>query len=264
MNAAPSMVLLAQLTQESAVCGLGVLPSLLTLANLKGKRGRNIGAWAWGLLGRCRDVGQMSSEEVGVLRELGKQAVWLLRRISAGERIGGDANGPLEEDPGEEEDDDDDEDEEDGEGKEELMEDGADSPDAVDVQDGYSPSIDPITTSALGQNGNNNNNNSNNSKTHPPARSDSATAIAKAKQQILNSLRTSTSTPTAAPHPVSEPEPEADGDEGGNPTESSADDDDKGAMTTIHATLDTLVTIIGEFYGQRDLLDGRLLWDEMQ
>lgn len=263
MNAAPSMVLLAQLTQESAVCGLGVLPSLLTLANLKGKRGRNIGAWAWGLLGRCRDVGQMSSEEVGVLRELGKQAVWLLRRISAGERIGGDANGPLEEDPGEEEDDDDDEDEEDGEGKEELMEDGADSPDAVDVQDGYSPSIDPITTSALGQNGNNNNN-SNNSKTHPPARSDSATAIAKAKQQILNSLRTSTSTPTAAPHPVSEPEPEADGDEGGNPTESSADDDDKGAMTTIHATLDTLVTIIGEFYGQRDLLDGRLLWDEMQ
>ena len=32
----------------------------------------------------------------------------------------------------------------------------------------------------------------------------------------------------------------------------------------ILATLDILVTIIGEFYGQRDLLDGRLLWDEMQ
>ena len=32
----------------------------------------------------------------------------------------------------------------------------------------------------------------------------------------------------------------------------------------IHSTLDMLVTIIGEFYGQRDLLDGRLLWDEMQ
>lgn len=32
----------------------------------------------------------------------------------------------------------------------------------------------------------------------------------------------------------------------------------------IHATLAMLVTIVGEFYGQRDLLDGRLLWDEMQ
>lgn len=251
LNTTPSMVLLAQLTQESVVCGLGVLPSLLTLANLRGERGKNIGAWAWGLLGRCRDVGQMSSEEVGVLRKLGKQAVWLLRRISAGEIVGAAENEP-DEDQGEEEEEDD---EEDGGGEEELLENGADPRDAADVEDGYSPSIDPTTTTAIVQNGNGNSN----SEPHPPA-TDSATDIAKAKQQILNSLRASTPTPTH--DPVTE-EPEADGDEGGNPTESSADDD-KRATTTIHATLDMLVTIIGEFYGQRDLLDGRLLWDEMQ
>lgn len=250
LNTTPNMVLLAQLTQESVVCGLGVLPSLLTLANLKGERGKKIGAWAWGLLGRCRDVGQMSSEEVGVLRKLGKQAVWLLRRISAGEIIG--AENEPDEDPEEEEEKDDEENEE---GKEELMEDGADPPDAADVEDGYSPSIDPITTTAITQNGN--------SDPHPPA-PDSASAIAKAKQQILDSLQTSTSTPTPT-HPVTEPEPEVDGEEGGYPTEkNSTADDDKRAKMTIHPTLDMLVTIIGEFYGQRDLLDGRLLWDEMQ
>ena len=177
----------------------------------------------------------MSSEEVGVLRKLGKQAVWLLRRISAGEIVGGAENEP---DVGAGE-----EDEESGEGEEECMEDGASFPDAEDADDGYSLSIGPITTTALGQNGD--------SEAHPPAtKSDTDTDIAKAKQRILDSLRNSPST-----RPVTEPE--ADGERG--LTESA---DERKAM--IHGTLDMLVTIIGEFYGQRDLLDGRLLWDEVQ
>ena len=71
MNTAPRMVLLTQLTQEGVVCGLGALSSLLTLARLRGAKGKNIGAWGWGLLGRCREVGQMGSEDVGVVRNLG-------------------------------------------------------------------------------------------------------------------------------------------------------------------------------------------------
>ncbi|KAI4122826.1 MAG: hypothetical protein LQ347_006375, partial [Umbilicaria vellea] len=31
----------------------------------------------------------------------------------------------------------------------------------------------------------------------------------------------------------------------------------------LYATLDMIITIVGEFYGQRDLLEGRDLWDEV-
>ena len=263
LNTAPTMILLAQLTQESVVNGLGVVGSLVTFPHLSGNRSKNIGAWAWGLLGRCREVGQMCSEEVGVLRKVGKQAVWLLRRISAGEVIGGDEdemdagvggddveNGEVEDGDGE-----------DGDGGEGCVEDGADSPDAIDADDAYSPSFDPILPNASRQNGN--------SETHSPT-TNSDIDVAKAKQRLLDSLGTNqspdtnpsdneegvrNSTPTT--YPLTETKP--NGQE--NLTESASPDEKKATMI---ATLDMLVTIIGECYGQRDLLGGRLLWDEMQ
>ena len=42
---------------------------------------RRIGAWAWALLAKCREVGQLTTEEVGEIRELGKRAVKILRKI---------------------------------------------------------------------------------------------------------------------------------------------------------------------------------------
>lgn len=192
----------------------------------------------------------MGSEEVGVLRNLGKQGVWLLRRISAGELIGGAEDEP---DAEAEEDDD----EEDGEEDGEFVEDGAECPDAVDADDGYSPCIDPITTTARsGQNST--------SEAHPKTTT-CDTDLAKAKQYILDSLNNSQAqtdtTATNASHeegiqeptptcPITEVEMDGEGD-------GVAERVDKKA--TIHATLDMLVTIIGECYGQRDLLDGRLL-----
>lgn len=317
------MVLLAQLTQESVICGLEVLEFLLTFANRRGKKGKNIGAWTWGLLGRCREVGQMGSEEVGVLRNLGKQAVCLLRRINEGGFIGEAVDEP-EMDAGEEDD-------EEGEGKEERVEDGADFLDAVDADDGFSPYIDPITTAAEGHDGN--------SEAHPVATISDAD-LAKAKQHILDSLgpnqAQNDSTETKASnkndrqsptltYPASELEVDDittaalshDGNSEAPPIATMSDADfpkakqhisnslgpnqtqtdflgtnasnkddiqtptptypvtelgiDDGGLdektdekATIHATLDMLVTIIGELYGQRDLLDGRLLWDEMQ
>ena len=261
---APTMVLLAQLTQESVVNGLGVVGSLVTFSHLSGDRSKNIGAWAWGLLGRCREVGQMCSEEVGVLRKVGKQAVWLLRRISAGEIIGGDEDvmdADVEEDDlenGEV----DDEDREDGDGGEECVEDGTESPDAMDADDVYSPSFDPIFQNTSRQNGNN--------ETHSPT-TNSDTDIAKAKQRILDSLATNQSSdtnpsnnadgvrnPTTTLNPATDTKPNGQEE---SLTESASPDEKKATMI---ATLDMLVTIIGECYGQRDLLGGRLLWEEME
>ncbi len=188
----------------------------------------------------------MGSEEVGVLRNLGKQSVWLLRRISAGEIIGGAAD-ETDEGVGQE-------DEEDGEEEEEKVEEGADCLDVVDADDGHSPYIDPITSAVLGQDGDND--------VHPIATMTDAD-LAKAKQHIINPLGTNQApTNTDNGDGVQSPTPtypvtdlEMNSEEG---LEERTDE-----KATIHATLDMLITIIGEFYGQRDLLDGRLLWDEM-
>lgn len=304
------MVLLAQLTQESVICGLETLESLLNLANLKGEKGKNIGAWTWGLLGKCREVGQMGSEEVGVLRKLGKQSLWLMRRISVGDVIGGAVDEP-DVDAGEEDGDEGEGNE--GDGEKERVEDRADFLDAVDAGDGYSSCIDPITTVAVGHDGN--------SETHQIATMSDADPV-EAKQHILNSLGTNQAQPDstganaskqddiqiqAPTYPATELEADDEGDskkradadlakakqhilvsldtnqaqtdsteinpsnEDGiqRPSPSSAvtelEADGEGSeKAMIHAALDMLVTIIGEFYGQRDLLDGRLLWDEMQ
>lgn len=196
----------------------------------------------------------MGSEEVGVLRKLGKQAVWLLKRISAGETIGGAVDSP-DVDAQEEED------EEEGEGDEERVEDGADLLDPEDVDDGYSPYTDPITTAALGHDGI--------SEAHPIAMMSDAD-LAKAKQHIPNSLSTNDQAQTQFTQTNASNE---DGIQSPTTTLPVTDlvVDSEGGLTekgdekaTIHATLDILVTIIGELYGQRDLLNGRLLWDEMQ
>ena len=260
LNTAPVMAVLARLTQESVIWGLEVLESLLALANLRGKKGKHVEAWTWGLLGKCREVGQMGSEEVGVVRKLGKRAVWLLRRIRAGDVTGGtidelDVN--TEEEEGEEEDDGD------RELEDEKLQGGADPTYPDDADDGHSSNIDPITTAELGNNGNNGNSEARSLVTSSDA------DLEKAKQHILNSLGTdqahtasaeanaSNNDGTKSPTlnlKVTELEVDVEGSLKGKADEKEG----------LHATLDILVTIIGEFYGQRDLLDGRLLWDEMQ
>ena len=257
LNTAPTMAVLVRLTQESVIWGLDVLESLLTLANIRGKRGKYVKAWTWGLLGKCREVGQMGSEEVGVVRNLGKRAVWLIRRIRAGDGTRGttdelDAN--MEEEEGEEEEDGD------GELEEEFRQDGPDPADLDDADDGHSSYIDPITTADLGNN---------DTREANPTATTTDADLEKAKQHILNSLGTNqTQTDSAETNASKDDSTES-------PVPKHADtglkielerglkerSDDKADLL---ATLDILVTIIGEFYGQRDLLEGRLLWDEMQ
>lgn len=78
----PTTQFLASLSQEDVVRGLKRVESLLTRKNLVGSvEGGNLAVWSWGLLGRCRDVGQMGSEDVSTLRDLGKTALWVGRKM---------------------------------------------------------------------------------------------------------------------------------------------------------------------------------------
>ena len=72
----PSPVQLAVMDTETIL-------ELLRLVTTMLKRRRNmderLSAWIWGLLGRLDDVGTLSSEEVCVVRELGKRVLWVMR-----------------------------------------------------------------------------------------------------------------------------------------------------------------------------------------
>ena len=177
--------------------GFDVLEDLISIRNLRGETGKFLGAWAWGLLAKCRELGCMDSEEVGVLRKLGKKVVYVLRRITAGELEG------MEQDV-EAEDAVDDEEEDEGEGGRGEDADG-DAPATQDTEEA---------------------------------------ALAAARERALSSLQdtdvVSEKPNTGKPGPLTTVERE-----------------------NMHATLDMIVTIVGECYGQRDLLDGRLLWEEM-
>ncbi|TKA70634.1 hypothetical protein B0A49_05854 [Cryomyces minteri] len=66
---------------QLASMDVGTVLRLLKLStNLLRRRqnvDRAVGAWIWGLLGRLGDVGWLSSDDVGVIRDLGKRAVWI-------------------------------------------------------------------------------------------------------------------------------------------------------------------------------------------
>ncbi|KAL4952577.1 hypothetical protein BDW69DRAFT_195528 [Aspergillus filifer] len=79
----PQTVQLACMDMDTV---LGVLVIVARLISENVRNGdavlvRRIGAWAWGLLGKCREAGQLGAREFGDIRELGKRAVRILRKI---------------------------------------------------------------------------------------------------------------------------------------------------------------------------------------
>ena len=72
----PSPVQLAVMGTSTA---LQVLRLLTTLLRRRRNVNERLSAWIWGLLGRLDDVGMLSSDEVCVVRELGKRAVWVMQ-----------------------------------------------------------------------------------------------------------------------------------------------------------------------------------------
>lgn len=80
----PQMVQLACMDMESVLNALRLIGDIISECINGGDftQIRRIGAWAWGLLGRCRDVGELSSEEVCELRYIGRQAVSALAKLN--------------------------------------------------------------------------------------------------------------------------------------------------------------------------------------
>ena len=174
--------------------------------------------------------------------------------------------------------------------------------DAEDVGDGYPPYTNPIITAALGQTSNGEthsvaltsdadlaqarqrildsvgNNDTHIDSAETNANNDdgtqvvttSGTDLAQAKRRILKSTSHSQALQIESRETNASSE---DGIQKSTMTHPAieVEVDSERTLTegpekkeTIHATSDMLITIIGNFYGQGNLLDGRLLWDEMQ
>ena len=244
----PTTILLGQLPQESVLQGLQILESILASGDMAAKK--FLGPWAWGLLARCREAGQMASEEIGVLRDLGKRAVWLLRGLRAGtdyltqeqaQDVGGSSDmGP-------------------GDGEEETE---SHVSDGLETTSWPNPPADntfaeaeavrtPKSTPAIA---------------NQPDVDDPLTA---AKASLLSSLAPRAQATTPSPSLAQDPTQLSIANEHSASSETTSaggqpeTDERRGQALRLYATLDMIITIVGEFYGQRDLLEGRLVWGEI-
>ncbi|KAL1959862.1 hypothetical protein VTO42DRAFT_1007 [Malbranchea cinnamomea] len=225
----PQMVQLACMDTESVLRLIPIVTRSISAAAKSGEiaRVKRLGAWAWGLLGRCRDVGQMSSEEVAEIRELGKRAVKILIKIRSPE-----IHKALEEVAGHDEETVDDSEFED-EGQQAKTTKGP-VPSSEEV-------IGDISAQGPAENG---------IETETAPEIDDL-EIAKARLRKRLGLDVAL---TNSPHL-----------ENGDIQEDVEGSKEKEAHELdleTRAMLDMIITVVGEFYGQRDLLEFRDIWEE--
>ncbi|PYH40970.1 uncharacterized protein BP01DRAFT_419089 [Aspergillus saccharolyticus JOP 1030-1] len=218
----PQTVQLACMDMESVLGVLGIMARVMSENVRSGDAAkvRRIAAWAWGLLARCREVGQMGTEEVGELRDLGKRAARVLGKMRE-EEDGKKGAGEGDEDDGEGEG------EDDGEGEAVEQAEGGHDNTGVEA-DLDKRDADADATADV--------------DTYPRQVDVDELEAAKARLQAR-----------------------IEGD--GPAVELPSDDADKesGASEValqIRAMLDMVITVVGEYYGQRDLLEARELWRE--
>ncbi|KAI5306983.1 hypothetical protein KEM56_005902 [Ascosphaera pollenicola] len=184
---------------------------------------KRLSTWIWGALGKCREVGQLSSDDVSQIRELGKLARQTLDWVKDWEQNGGygDQN---------------DGDEEHGE-----EQDAEENEPESDLESIYLPDdlqINKDRDETQEHAGNTN-----------TMDESEALAAAKARLQARLDLQT---------------EDDQSGhceDEGNEYQEDQYQDDTEWSYAT-RAMIDMILTIVGEFFGQRDLLEARDIWDE--
>lgn len=254
LNTTPRMAVLGQLPYESVLQGLQVLES--RLANGDILRENSLSLWAWGLLTRCREAGQMGSEDIGILRDLGKRAVWLMRGLRSGMEYNA-------KDQEQEREDDGDQLVPDGASEEVGANLGAWTGSGQEHQDAdvnqSAASIPTILESPK-------NLCATNIERPLDAPSDLSDALAATKARILSSLPSETPATEASSiaHETILDEPKEQAlKEGLRLTDASETQAQPGQLIKLHATLDMIITIVGEFYGQKDLLEGRLVWGEV-
>lgn len=230
----PPIQVVACMSQEGVIRGLARLETILSKNNLHGHvSGKVLGAWCWALLGKCKDLGEMSSEEVGVVRMVGKTALKLGQKLRMQTRMGQETQTE-------------DVEEEDLEGYEEPGDLAVEGDIAADVDTTSEVMREnekklvtdgPVDEKQLSGNGaRNGDGDEQMEEGELDKMEDPAELLAKAKETMLS--RVCLTSPTSP----------ADGRHEG----------DVEARTL--ATLDMIVTIVGELYGQRDLLDAREVW----
>ena len=218
----PQTVQLACMDMDSVLGVLGIMARLLSenVKNGDAERVRRFGAWAWGLLGKCREIGQLVTEEVGEIRDLGKRAIKILGKMREEDERSRAAVPPraqAQEDEQESEDDDD------------------DPPD----DDEPVPDQDPEPAAAT-------------SATEVPDHDmedagpgDSTDELEAAKARLQAKIQGG--------------QMDESDDSSHQATETEGSPGDVALQT--RAMLDMIITVVGEYYGQKDLLQAREKWE---
>ncbi|KAL2810411.1 hypothetical protein BJX63DRAFT_402224 [Aspergillus granulosus] len=212
----PQMVQLACMDMET-VLGVMIIVARLMSENVRSGNAalvRRIGAWAWGLLGKCRDYGQLGAQEIADIRELGKRAMRILLKLREEKEMQHDG-------------------EEDGDDSDVDM---GDYEDAQAAEKGGVPN-DTISTPGLDQ---------------ACAEKDiDAEELERAKARLEARVQ------AAGNEPKSQ---EIRQEEGEIEDDATAID----VRTQTRAMLDMIIMVVGEYYGQRDLLEAREIWTDAE
>jgi regulator of vacuolar morphogenesis len=200
----PQMAQLACMDQESILGVLQIMARLLSeiLRGGDAEKIRRIGAWAWGLLGKCREIGELSTEEVGDIRDIGKRAVKILQKIREAEenpQMEGEET-PLESEAGEDI-------------QPEILAPEEESEEIMQPEPGNDAVKDADADMA--------------------DENDQELEAAKARLQAKVQERAEDELASA---------------------------DQESVAKQTRAMLDMIITVAGEFFGQRDLLDSREVW----
>ncbi|KAI1947264.1 hypothetical protein LOZ12_000765 [Ophidiomyces ophidiicola] len=236
-NVDPQMVQIACMDPESVLRAIAVVTRLISDAAMSGEIARvtRLAAWAWGLLGRCREVGEMSSEEVADIRELGKRAVKILNKIREAEA----QNCPTEAA---------------GENGGGMMDEGGEDNVAAENshdaqtghQDEYSPpSVFPEEPNQL--------------HVGKVAADSEPTTTTNGTLNEADELEAAKARLRAR---LASVYTESDVDAGNIEQETKDNGEAVEIRNETRAMLDMIISVVGEFYGQRDLLESRDLWEE--
>ncbi|KAI9716219.1 MAG: hypothetical protein M1812_005444 [Candelaria pacifica] len=213
------------------------------------KRGRPIeertSRWVWALLGRLNDAGCLASEEIGVVRDLGKRALWLLMGIRQKKK--GDDTGVMTAEEGSED--------EAGLARDADIAAGDTAQPAkleampMDQEAPFAADLD--TENTLQQPSD---------AKHEEADSSNAAGLGAAEEsedgEIIEGDQLAALKERMMAR-VASTSVEAEASTGITPEHGL------GVENTM-VTIDMILTVAGEFFGQRDLLEFRDLWDEEQ
>ncbi|KAH0563294.1 hypothetical protein GP486_002134 [Trichoglossum hirsutum] len=219
-----------------------------------------VSGWIWALLGRVEDVGVMGSEDVGIVRELGKRAIWVVEGLKQREKRGilSDAENIQEHDLDEEIEECVDVGDAGGEGealdgdKSDPIpgEDNALHKNVVDQENSQfatAPQYEELEEGEVSS--------SLESCANGASAEGAADELAAAKARLMARVST-------AEHGSSPSTSRTTGDHNVKEAVLPEEQEYQEQLSSTRGTLNMIITIVGEVFGQRDLLEHRdLLWE---